>query len=47
MVERSDVFISYSHDDGDFAAELIRQIERVGFNAWVDSEELRAGMDWR
>jgi len=41
------VFISYAHVDGDFAEVLIRQIDKAGFKSWIDSEQLRAGEDWR
>src|SRR6266571_3650147 len=41
------VFISYKHDDGDFAEILINRIEKAGFNTWVDNDKLHAGEDWR
>jgi HEAT repeat protein len=41
------VFISYHHDDGDFAENLISRIERVGLETWVDNDHLHAGEDWR
>jgi putative protein kinase ArgK-like GTPase of G3E family len=40
------VFISYKREDVDFANNLMRQIEKEGFTAWIDSEQLRAGQDW-
>lgn len=43
----SHVFISYNHDDGDFAELLQSRIERVGFNTWMDEGQLRAGQNWR
>ncbi len=43
----SHVFISYAHIDGDFVATVIRNIEGAGFDSWIDSEQLRAGSDWR
>lgn len=41
------VFISYKHDDEAFAANLIRQVQLAGFTVWIDSEQLRAGENWR
>src|SRR2546421_1881350 len=41
------VFISYQHEDGDFAQVLINKIKEAGFETWVDSDRLHAGEDWR
>ena len=41
------IFISYNHNDGDFAEILINRITEGGFKAWVDAEKLNAGEDWR
>ena len=41
------VFISYHHDDGDFAENLISRIEKVDLETWVDNDHLQAGEDWR
>ena len=41
------VFISYKHEDRDFAEILISRIEKAGFTAWVDSDKLHPGEDWR
>lgn len=43
----SHVFISYQSANGDFAAELTRQLEDAGFQVWADNERLRAGDQWR
>ena len=43
----SHVFISYRSEDGEFAANLIRQLEDAGFQVWSDNERLRAGAQWR
>ena len=40
------VFISYKHDDGDFALILKDRIEQAGFDGWID-DNLPAGEDWR
>lgn len=41
------VFISYAHEDGDFAEVLTSKLKEEGISHWVDSEHLRAGEDWR
>ena len=40
------VFISYKHDDGDFALILKDRIEQAGFDAWID-DNVQAGEEWR
>jgi HEAT repeat protein len=40
------VFISYQNGDGDFVAELVRQLDGAGFPVWSDSEGLRGGDGW-
>jgi CheY-like chemotaxis protein len=41
------VFISYKHEDVDFAENLISRIKEAGFTAWQDSDKLHPGEDWR
>lgn len=41
------VFISYKHEDEAFASNLIRQVQLAGFTVWIDTEQLRAGENWR
>ena len=42
------IFISYNHNDGDFAEILISKINaETSFKAWVDNEKINAGEDWR
>jgi HEAT repeat protein len=41
------VFISYQSEDGEFVADVIRQIEGAGFSVWSDHERLRTGEGWR
>jgi len=41
------IFISYNHDDGDFADNLKEKIKEAGFEPWIDIAGLRAGEDWR
>lgn len=40
------IFISFKHDDGDFAELLKGKIERAGFTAWLD-DNIQAGEEWR
>ena len=41
------VFVSYKHEEKEFADTLIRQLQMAGFAVWVDTEQLRAGENWR
>ncbi len=41
------IFISYKHEDSDFAEVLINKLEKAGFKTWVDSDQLHIGEDWR
>lgn len=41
------VFISYKSADHKFAFELKSQLEKAGYEVWIDKERLRAGEDWR
>jgi HEAT repeat protein len=41
------VFISYHSEDGEFVADVIRQLEDAGFQVWLDHERLRAEGKWR
>ena len=41
------IFISYQHDDSDFAELLIQRVEKAGFVTWIDNGQLHAGDDWR
>lgn len=49
MPEKQSVFLSYKHNDSDkdFIDMLIRKIKDAGFATWIDSDNLRAGEDWR
>jgi hypothetical protein len=41
------VYVSYKHEDKDFADMLMRQLQVAGFTVWMDTEYLRAGENWR
>jgi CheY-like chemotaxis protein len=41
------IFISYKHEDQDFAEVLINRVEKAGFKTWVDHDQLHIGDDWR
>jgi len=42
----SHIFISHSHEDGDFTEILRSKLEQAGFGIWTDAA-LRGGEDWR
>lgn len=41
------IFVSYKHNERDFAEALIEQLQAANFNIWLDTEQLRAGENWR
>ncbi|MEZ4671973.1 MAG: HEAT repeat domain-containing protein [Anaerolineae bacterium] len=41
------IFVSYKHGEQEFVDMLIHQLQAAGFEVWVDSEQLRAGENWR
>ena len=42
----SDVFISYSRKDGDFAKKLTSTLAETGRDIWIDWEDIARGSDW-
>ena len=40
-------FISHSSSDSDFAELLKLKLEKHGFRAWIDTERLTPGIEWR
>lgn len=43
----SHVFVSYKHEEQEFVEMMIRQLQAAGFKVWIDTEQLRAGENWR
>ena len=43
----SHVFISHHGDEGDFAEVLKLNLQKAGIDAWIDTDRLRVGDDWR
>ena len=41
------VFISYHHEDAEFAENLMHRIKDAEFGSWVDSENLLVGEEWQ
>jgi hypothetical protein len=41
------IFISYDHEDIDFAENVKHEIENAGFTAYMDKDGLHAGDNWR
>jgi hypothetical protein len=42
----SQIFISYSRKDMDFARKLAGDLEKAGYDVWWDLTDLRGGDDW-
>lgn len=42
----TDVFVSYSRKDGDFARDLNRRLQENGKNTWFDQESISSGVDF-
>jgi HEAT repeat protein len=40
------VFVSYTHEDEDFVADLVHHVEGAGIAVWVGGPKWRAGEDW-
>jgi hypothetical protein len=43
----AEIFISYSRLDREFVDQLIEELERRGFDIWVDRKDISGGADWR
>lgn len=41
------IFISYSHEDSDFADELMKDFEQAGYKTWSDNRNLAYGTNWK
>src|ERR1700676_301518 len=41
------IFISYHHNDAEFAKKLIKRVESDGYETWLDNSRLHGGADWR
>jgi len=50
-MEEPRLVISYSHDDkewaDDFKADLDPMLQEIGAFAWIDTKDIRAGVDWQ
>lgn len=41
------IFFSYSRQDGsDFSLRLATDLKELGFNVWIDQQDIRAGTEW-
>ncbi len=45
--KRIQVFLSHSKYDGDFAELMKLRLEKEGIIAWIDTDRLEPGVDWR
>lgn len=43
----SEIFISYSRLDREFVDQLIEELQRRGFDVWLDRKDISGGTDWR
>lgn len=41
------IFISYAHEDKNFATDLIYKLKEEGYRPWLDTQSLLAGDDWQ
>jgi hypothetical protein len=41
-----DIFISYSHDDREFANQLAKSLSEQGSSAWMSEHGVLTGSDW-
>ena len=41
------IFISYGHEDSDWAQALSRALADRSVDVWIDSSQLQAGKDWQ
>ena len=46
-LSRPEFFISHSRFDGDFAELLKLKLDQKGYVAWIDTDRLGPGVDWR
>lgn len=42
----SQIFVSYSHQNTQFAKKLTKDLERVGYDIWLDSTDIQTGARW-
>lgn len=40
------IFISYSHKNTDFATKLTKDLEREGYDIWLDQTDIKGGSRW-
>jgi hypothetical protein len=40
------IFVSYSHKNTDFAKQLTKDLEREGYDIWLDSTDIQTGSRW-
>src|SRR5689334_12991430 len=46
-MDLKNIFFSYSRvDASDFALKLAVDLQKEGFNVWIDQQDIRAGTEW-
>ncbi|MGE0130264.1 MAG: SUMF1/EgtB/PvdO family nonheme iron enzyme [Blastocatellales bacterium] len=43
---RPTVFVSYAHQDADFASRLIADLDAAGHACWIDTNSIKGGDEW-
>lgn len=46
-VPNKTVFISYAHEDAEFAERLYKDLKNAGLVPWLDKQTIRAGENWK
>jgi hypothetical protein len=41
------IFVSYAREDRGFTSDLVRDLERRGFDCWIDRQDIPDGSEWR
>lgn len=41
------LFVSYAREDSGFTCDLVRDLERRGFDCWIDRQDIPDGSEWR
>lgn len=44
---KADIFLLHAHADREFVLKLFQRMQKEGVDAWLDSERLVPGQDWR
>lgn len=45
--KQSNIFVSYSHEDTEWAREFVSTLKKSGVTTWFDSHDIKPGEKWR